>query len=263
MKSISEEFEKFEEEEDSIKKGNINPDIPEKDSENIIDEKPDNIEELRMENKEEEEEEEEEIDKEVSTIEDKEKEVPHYDEQTEETDSTQQSFEQLLGLLANLNNQFEAKLKYDKHKDEVIDKLHEENQQLKNDLYKKLTIPFINGLIALIDDYNLLFINHKEIEIENFDKEQLINNREKLLKQFGYIVDDLDDLLNKNGVESFNTPSDSFNPSEQKIIEVISTDNEQLDKKIAKRIKKGFRFNGSIIRPEYVSCYKYEIIQKN
>lgn len=154
-------------------------------------------------------------------------------------------------LISDLSIQFESKIKYDKHKDEIIDKLHSENQALKNDLYKKLILPLVNELIYLIDDYSTLFKKHSESDISDIDSP-------KLLKQFGSISEDLEDVLYKSGINVYSVEGDRFDASKQKVIKTISTDDSQKDKTVFERLKKGFELEGKIIRMEHVSCYKFK-----
>jgi molecular chaperone GrpE len=153
--------------------------------------------------------------------------------------------------ITDLVSQFESKLKYDKHKDEIIDKLHDENQLLRNDLYKKLVLPFINEIIFIIDDYSILFRKHSQTDVKDLDVA-------KLLKQFGGISDDLENVLEKNGIEPFSCDGDHLDSSKQKIIKTIPTDDPNMDKIICERVKKGYIMEAKVIRQEQVTCYKYE-----
>ena len=154
-------------------------------------------------------------------------------------------------LLIDLSKQFDSKLKYDKHKDEIIDKLHTENQSYKNDLLKKAVMPFINEIIFLIDDYSNLYRKYSDTDISEVDTA-------KLLKQFGNISEDLEELLIKNGIESFSIENDTVDFSKQKVIKTVTTCEQEKDKTVCDRLKKGFMMDGKIIRQEWISCYKYD-----
>ncbi|MCL2073557.1 MAG: nucleotide exchange factor GrpE [Marinilabiliaceae bacterium] len=158
---------------------------------------------------------------------------------------------ELKEMLSDLSKQFEQKLKYDKHKEGIIDKLHAENQEYKNDLLKKFLSPFIHKVILLIDDYTTLYKKHSETDISEI-------NVPKLLKLFGSFSEDLEALLNDNGVEAFMVEGENIDFLKQKIVETVATDLAEKDKTVCRRIKKGFMMDGKIIRPEHISCYKYE-----
>lgn len=154
-------------------------------------------------------------------------------------------------LISDLSAQFESKIKYDKHKEEIIDKLHSENQTFKNDLYKKLILPLVNEIIFMLDDYSILFKKYSESEINEVDVP-------KLLKQFGGISEDLENLLYKNGIDAYSVEGEQFDSTKQKVIKTIPTDDPLKDKTVCERLKKGFVLEGKIIRMEHVSCYKFE-----
>jgi len=154
-------------------------------------------------------------------------------------------------LISDLSLQFESKIKYDKHKEEIIDKLHSENQAFKNDLYRKLILPLVNEIIFMLDDYSILFKKHSESDINEVDVP-------KLLKQFGGISEDLENLLYKNGIDVYSVEGEQFDSSKQKVIKTIPTDDPLKDKTVCEKLKKGFVLDGKIIRMEHVSCYKFE-----
>jgi len=154
-------------------------------------------------------------------------------------------------LISDLSLQFESKIKYDKHKEEIINKLHSENQAFKNDLYKKLILPLVNEIIFMLDDYSILFKKHSESEINEVDVP-------KLLKQFGGISEDLENLLYKNGIDVYSVEGEQFDSSKQKVIKTIPTDDPLKDKTVCEKLKKGFVLDGKIIRMEHVSCFKFE-----
>lgn len=154
-------------------------------------------------------------------------------------------------LIVDLSAQFESKIKYDKHKEEIIDKLHSENQAFRNDLYKKLILPLVNEIIFMLDDYSILFKKHSESNLNEVDVP-------KLLKQFGSISEDLENLLYKNGIDVCSVEGEQFDSSKQKVIKTIPTDDPLKDKTVCEKLKKGFVLDGKIIRMEHVSCYKFE-----
>jgi molecular chaperone GrpE len=175
------------------------------------------------------------------------------DDINERDNKTSNELSEIKDLLFELSSQFDSKLKYDKHKDEIIDKLHAENQAYKNDLIKRTIMPFVNEIIFLIDDYSNLFKKYSDMDISEVDTA-------KLLKQFGNIPDDLMELLNKNGIESFSGEGEGEDVdfSKQKVIKTVPTNDPEKDKTVCEVIKKGFMMDGKIIRQEYVSCYKFE-----
>jgi len=170
-----------------------------------------------------------------------------------ETDCHDQTkgLEEIKELLADLNARFESKIKYDTHKEEIIDRLHSENQSFKNDLYKKLLLPIINDLIFLLDDYSSLHKRYSEMDINEIDTA-------KLLKQLGSIPDDIETILYKNGIDTYTVESEKIDTARQKILKTVPTPDQEKDKTLYEVLKKGFIWEGRIIRMENISCYKYE-----
>jgi len=142
-------------------------------------------------------------------------------------------------LLNNINAQFESKLKYDSHKEKIIDKLHEELQKHKEDLYKQMLKPLVLDLIFFIEQNQKrnVFLKIKEID-EN--------------------IEDLKDILEKQGVNSFKLTSDVFDPLKQKIVKTVETDKIELDKKICEHLYYGYEWENKLLKQEGVSVYVYK-----
>jgi molecular chaperone GrpE (heat shock protein) len=148
--------------------------------------------------------------------------------------------------LKELNARFEQKISTDAHKAALFDKMYEELQSYKTDLYAKILKPFVLATITLIDDTNRFLSKLEE------------NDSRKAEKYLRNIPDDLKDILDLNGVEQYESDGDVFNPRTQKAINTISTDDPALEKHIARRLRPGYRWNGSILKSEVVSIYKFE-----
>jgi molecular chaperone GrpE (heat shock protein) len=148
--------------------------------------------------------------------------------------------------LKELNARFEQKISTDAHKAALFDKMYEELQSYKTDLYAKILKPFVLATITLIDDTNTFLSKLEE------------NDSRKAEKYLRNIPDDLKDILDLNGVEQYESDGDVFNPRTQKAIKTISTDDPALEKHIARRLRPGYRWNGSILKTEVVYIYKFE-----
>jgi len=145
-----------------------------------------------------------------------------------------------------LHNKFDAKIAEDKHKAQLFDKMYDELSSYKKDLYAKIVGPFINETISLLDDYERLVD-----KIDSIDKE-------KLVKYVKGIPDDLENLLDNNGVERYSDDTEKFNPKTQRVIKTILTGDIGLDNIIAERIRKGYRWNGVMLKPEMVKIFKFK-----
>ena len=148
--------------------------------------------------------------------------------------------------LLKLDEKFDKKIAEDTHKNSLFDKMYEELASYKKDLYAKLVGPFINETISLLDDYERL--------IERIDTV----DHDKLKKYVIGIPDDLESILDNNGVERYSDDTEKFNPKTQRVIKTIPTGNVEWENVIAERTRKGYRWNGVMLKPEMVKIYKYK-----
>lgn len=159
----------------------------------------------------------------------------------------------LLERIESLNQQnelllkkFDGKIAEDEHKAQLFDKMYNELQSYKTDLYAKILKPFILSTITLLDDTNT-FIG------------KLGENESALAEKYlRTMPDDLIDILESNGVVLYEDDVDKFNPRTQRVVKQVPTDNPELDNFIVKRIRKGYNWNGINLKPELVWIYKFK-----
>ncbi|MBK8565942.1 MAG: nucleotide exchange factor GrpE [Saprospiraceae bacterium] len=152
--------------------------------------------------------------------------------------------------LEQLGTEFQSKLKYDAHKEKIIDNLHAELQTYKNGLIEKLLRPIFMDIIEVVDDTRRLL---KDLKAKGED-----TNPEKLKKLLESIPDDLEDLLDKHGVEVVQAESEAFNPAVQKVVKTVPTPEESLDKQVSERLKNGYRWEGRLLRHEVVNVWQFQ-----
>jgi molecular chaperone GrpE len=153
--------------------------------------------------------------------------------------------------LENLSTEFNSKIKYDRHKEKIIDDLHREVQEYKNDLLKNLLKPLIMDIIHTIDDIAKLVNNHR---IKNPSELDPL----KIIKQMEDISSDLEEILCRQGMEPFNCDQSEFNPKQQKIIKTEYSKDPSKDKTISSRVLNGYQWEGKVLRPEMVNVYIYK-----
>ena len=145
-----------------------------------------------------------------------------------------------------LQKKFDGKIAEDEHKAQLFDKMYNELQSYKTDLYAKIIKPFILSTITLLDDTNT-FIG------------KLGENESALAEKYlRTMPDDLIDILESNGVVLYEDDVDKFNPRTQRVVKQVPTDNPDLDNFIVKRIRKGYSWNGVNLKPELVWIYKFK-----
>src|SRR5262249_12803945 len=68
----------------------------------------------------------------------------------------------------------------------------------------------------------------------------------------------IEDILYRQGVEPFEVEEETFDPRRQRAVARVPTGHESLNKKVAARLRKGFRAGDRVIRPEIVSVYAFK-----
>lgn len=156
--------------------------------------------------------------------------------------------QQLLDEMRELRGDFETKLMYDENKERLIDSLHSELQGYREGLHFKILRPIFLDIIDMYDDLGKLAdalpTRYGEAALED-----MLNN----LRSFQETVEE---ILERNGVAVSNAEGDVFVPGRQRAIKAIDTFDPKLDKQIVRRLRKGFEFDGKVLRPELVEIYK-------
>ena len=154
----------------------------------------------------------------------------------------------LLEEITRLRHDFDTKVKYDESKERLIDSLHRELQTHREGLTFRILRPLLLDLISLYDEFDT-FLSYTRLQ-----------ETAETVKLFGHIhvfQENIEDILYRHGVEVFTVEQETFLPSQQRNIRTIPTADQAQDKQIARRVRKGFRYEESILRPEMVEIYKY------
>ena len=155
------------------------------------------------------------------------------------------STEEVMTMFDELNRKFDEKIAADSHKNELFDKMYAELGTYKNDIYQKMLKPIIMDVIMLIDDTN------------KFIRDVYPGDTKKVYKALCMIPDDLLEILERNGVEAFHDESDEFNPKTQRVLKTIPAAKLDMDNRVESRIRHGYKWDGKVIKPEMIHCYKY------
>ncbi|GCF08705.1 nucleotide exchange factor GrpE [Dictyobacter arantiisoli] len=161
---------------------------------------------------------------------------------------TVQGVQQVLAEMQLLKQDFDTKVKYDESKERLIDVLHNELQGYREGLHFKILRPLFMELITLYDDMNSI--------IESMGK-KFPDLDETIIKNIQSFSKTVEDMLSNNGVEAFEIEEEIFVTQKQRVLHVIPTHDVTLDRHIARRLRKGFRYENRILRPEIVETYRY------
>lgn len=170
--------------------------------------------------------------------------------ETERVESLQAELLSLKEMQEKITNDFNEKLKYDDHKEQLIDQLHKELQTYKADVLKSTITPIVNDLIMVSDNIQKLVGNYRSTE-EPLDGEEILTHLES-------VTLDIDNVLFRQGIEPYQCLGEKVEPLKQTISKTIKTGDKADVKKIAERLRKGYEWDDKIIRKEHVSVYVYD-----
>ena len=150
--------------------------------------------------------------------------------------------EDILSILQELRTAFDDKIKYDASRERLIERLHAEVQEYKEDLFLKILKSMALDLVTLHDTLGKWTATDGAASVSLAD-----------------IQGDVEDVLDRNGFESFVVAEETFDPRRQRALRKVPTGDAALDKRIAERLRKGFSYQGKVIRPECVAVYVFQL----
>lgn len=173
-----------------------------------------------------------------------------------QTDETAAALNELLEVATALRQDFDVKFKFDKKKEEQVDRLYEECKAYRDDIFWSLKKDLILDVVREIDEI--------EKRAAFFEKEERTPELcEKLLKFVRDTAENLRFALEQHDVYAYRAPAGSrFDPSRQRALETKPTTDETLDKTV-EPLRSGFDYEASDgkkrnVRREIVYVYKYE-----
>jgi molecular chaperone GrpE len=145
-----------------------------------------------------------------------------------------------------LQSSFEREVRAEATRERIVDRLHAELQEYKQDLLLKVQRPIFIDLIQLHDDIG------KMIEAQPAEEAERATSIPGTLES---IRTALVDILYRQGVEPFQNEGDDFDPRRQRAVTTIPTEDPARNKTIAARLRPGFQAGDKIIRAEIVSVH--------
>jgi len=159
--------------------------------------------------------------------------------------------EQINQRLAGLQAQFDREVRAEATRERIVDRLHAELQEYKQDLLLRIQRPIFIDLIQLHDDIGKMTRSTTAPGGDGEADERGAAFRCTLES----IQVAIEDVLYRQGVEPFRGEGEAFDPRRQRALTTVPTDREDLAKTIAERLRPGFQAGDKIIRPELVSVY--------
>jgi molecular chaperone GrpE len=149
----------------------------------------------------------------------------------------------------DLKNQFDREIRAEATREKVVDRLHSELQEYKQDLLLNVLRPVFIDMIQLHDDIGKVAVAPLGTEGDGYQEAR------RLVGLMEGFQQGIEDVLYRQGVEPFQSETDTFDPKRQRAVATVATDDPELNKTIAARHRKGFRAGDRVIRPEIVSVY--------
>jgi molecular chaperone GrpE len=152
--------------------------------------------------------------------------------------------------LQSLQQSFDSKIKYDVSKERIIDSLHRELQAYREGLHFQIMRPIFFDLISMHDDLSNL-LKHNSTSTDDSDAAT------KLRRSLISFQETIESILENHGVTVITEASDQFVAQRQRAIRTEITNDPAKDCLIYERVRKGFEYEGKVLRPETVVTYKY------
>lgn len=158
------------------------------------------------------------------------------------------SIEPLMREMQKLREDFETKVKYDESKERTIDTLHKELQTYRDGLHYKILRPVFMDLISMHDDLDRIL---KDIAVKENDSSNT------MLRNLQSFQESIEETLRRYEVETFSVEGDTLVSGRQRIMKVVEVGDPTQDRHIARRVRKGFEYEGRLLRPEIVDIYRF------
>lgn len=149
------------------------------------------------------------------------------------------------GVSQSLHKVYDDRLAF---KEKQIDSLHSELQDYKRGLLLQVTRPLISGLVRLHHDLGRM------VEDLRLEPSEALTH-ERLCSVLEGFQEDVEIVLEENGVVLFSEPGATFDSRRQNSRRTIPTDEETLVGTVAHRGRPGFEFEEKILQKERVDVY--------
>lgn len=133
-------------------------------------------------------------------------------------------------------------------KDAMIEKLHKELEDYRQDVADRSVLQFIKSIIKVKKDMDRVI---SSAEFANMPAKNL-------QEEYIHIFEDLTDLLEMENVDSYRTPAGAEFDRKIHAGKAEKTDNPELDKTIKESISEGYMRNGKVFIHETVKIYCYK-----
>ncbi|MEU8147474.1 nucleotide exchange factor GrpE [Nonomuraea sp. NPDC048901] len=153
------------------------------------------------------------------------------------------TLEMVMEALAALRQAFDSKIRYDNGRERLIQTMSEELEQHRNNVHQSLLRPVLIDLISLYDDLTQV--------LGSADAQPGATDR------LEFVRDTVEQILTRNGVQKFTVEGSAVDRSRQRVVSTVDTPDPDLRRKVAQRLRPGFAWDETVLRPEWVSAYRH------
>jgi molecular chaperone GrpE (heat shock protein) len=161
----------------------------------------------------------------------------------------------LIERMAGLEKLFETRILHTEYEEKMVDKMHNELQRYREDIYSQLVRPILMDIIEIRDSILRITVAYQSKP----EGEQNIP-----LKTFEMYAFDVQEILEKNNIEIYRSEINTdYVPVRQRVAKKTPTGDESHHGKVAESLSDGYEYLGKTIAPEKVAVYLYEPQQIN
>ena len=110
----------------------------------------------------------------------------------------------------------------------------------------------LSSFLSVVDSFNMAFANKEAWEKVDKNWRQGVE----------YIYSQLNNVFEEYGVKSIGVVGEIFNPNIHEPVDIVPTDDKDLDQKISYVIQKGYKLGERVMRPARVNIYEFKDITK-
>ena len=167
------------------------------------------------------------------------------------------SLTEITQSLTELLEVFEKHISGNQNQVQMFDKMYAEMKDYKESfLLEVLHKPVVHNLIQLYDSFVLLESQLTNLIDGNSDS-TILNELEQYCSNLQNFRFELEEVLYRMDVTPYKDSPDTLDRQLHKTRKVISTDDPNLDQKVAEVHKIGFYWREKVFRPEDVTIYRY------
>ncbi|MGM9968965.1 MAG: hypothetical protein ACI35S_01045 [Anaeroplasma sp.] len=160
----------------------------------------------------------------------------------------------IVSMLLNLFEENKVEVEKILRENEVLDKNLAEFEKIASTIDKNYADYY------MLPNYKRMDLFYKKLKTNISEKISTLtadNMKESYLEVLDFVINNVEEILLFFGIKTIKLISDDFEKTVDKILKVIPTPIQDLDKKIAKRYSDCYEFEGKVIYPSKVDVYKF------